>query len=245
MCVLILLRRPGHAWPLLAAANRDEMTDRPWRAPARHWPDRADAVAGLDLEAGGSWLGRNDHGVVAGILNRPGALGPRAGKRSRGELVLEALDHADAAAAADALRALDGRSYRPFNLVVADSHDAFWLRLGADARAVECHPIPAGLSMITAHDLNDPACPRIARNLPRLRAAPAPDPDRGDWAAWRALLAESEPPGAALTVRGPGGFGTVSSALLAVPAPGRGGAAPVWLFAAGPPDETEYRPLPN
>ena len=85
-------------------------------------------MAGLDVQAGGSWLGINDHGVVAGVLNRTGTLGPAAGKRSRGELVLEALDHATAAAAAQALSDLDPNAYRPFNLVIADHREAFWLR---------------------------------------------------------------------------------------------------------------------
>ena len=65
------------AWPLVLAANRDELADRPARPPGRHWPDRAEVVAGLDLQAGGSWLGVNDHGVVAGVLNRPVRSAPR------------------------------------------------------------------------------------------------------------------------------------------------------------------------
>jgi uncharacterized protein with NRDE domain len=130
MCTVVVLHRPGATWPLLLAANRDELSGRPWRPPRRHWPDRPDVVAGLDVEAGGSWLGVNDDGVVAAVLNRVGSLGRAAGKRSRGELVLEALDHADAAAAAAALLALDPDAYRPFNLLVADSRDAFWLRHG-------------------------------------------------------------------------------------------------------------------
>jgi hypothetical protein len=128
MCTVVLLRRPGAPWPLLLAANRDELRSRPWRPPARHWPDRPDVVAGLDELAQGSWLGVNDYGVVAAILNRSGSLGPAAGKRSRGELVLEALDHADATAAAAALADLEPAAYRPFNLVIADQRDAFWLR---------------------------------------------------------------------------------------------------------------------
>lgn len=128
MCTVVLLRRPQAPWPLLLAANRDELQTRPWRPPARHWPDRPDVVAGLDVQAGGSWLGVNDEGVVAAVLNRVGSLGPAAGKRSRGELVLEALDHADAAAAAKALVDLDPDAYRPFNLVIADARGAFWLR---------------------------------------------------------------------------------------------------------------------
>lgn len=128
MCSVVLLRRPETAWPLVLAANRDELRTRPWKAPARHWPDRPDVTAGLDVLAGGSWLGVNDDGVVAAVLNRVGTLGPAGGKRSRGELVLEALDHADAAAAAEALAALDPDAYRPFNLLIADAQNAFWLR---------------------------------------------------------------------------------------------------------------------
>src|SRR5579859_2856423 len=127
MCTLVLLRRPGENWPLILGANRDEMVGRPWQAPGRHWPDRPNVVAGLDELAGGSWFGVNDEGVVAAILNRVGTLGPAAGKRSRGELVLDALDFADAADAAWSLADLDSRAYRPFNLMIADNRDAFWL----------------------------------------------------------------------------------------------------------------------
>jgi hypothetical protein len=50
MCSVVILRRPDHPrWPLLLAANRDELGTRQTLAPARHWPDRPDVVAGLDL----------------------------------------------------------------------------------------------------------------------------------------------------------------------------------------------------
>src|SRR5947199_3558735 len=132
MCTLVILRRPDHHWPVLIGANRDEMIDRPWRPPARHWPDRPEVVGGLDTLAGGSWLGVNDWGVAAAVLNRHGSLGPDPQRRSRGELVLEALDHADAAAAARALADLEPAAYRSFNLIVADGRDAFWLRHAGD-----------------------------------------------------------------------------------------------------------------
>ena len=63
MCTLVILRRPGHDWPLLLGANRDEMKDRPWDAPARHWDDRPEVVAGRDRLSGGSWLGVNKDGA--------------------------------------------------------------------------------------------------------------------------------------------------------------------------------------
>src|SRR3546814_10572575 len=120
MCSFLILRRPDHPWPVLIAANRDEMRLRPWKGPARHWHDRPDVVGGLDELAGGSWLALNDAGVVAAIMNRRGTLGPMDGKRSRGELVLEALEHGDAGDAATALAELNPLAYRPFNMVVAE-----------------------------------------------------------------------------------------------------------------------------
>ncbi len=250
MCTLVILRRPAHSWPVILGANRDEMLDRPWRAPARHWPDRPETVGGLDELAGGSWLAVNEHGVLAGVLNRFGSLGPQSGKRSRGELVLEALDHADAAAAAAALAMIEPASYRPFNLVIADNRDAFWLR-HADPTGVlpvMVRPLPGGVSMIASGDLDDSGNPRIAAYLPRFRAAPAPDPGNGDWRAWEALLAdEGGAPGAAsraaMSFALADGFGTVSSALIALPAAEQGGARPVFRFAARRPERGPLRTI--
>lgn len=252
MCSVVILFRPGHDWPVLLAANRDEMADRPWAPPARHWPDRPEVVAGLDRLAGGSWLGINDHGVLAGILNRVNSLGPLPGRRSRGELVLEALDHASAASAAEALKALDPGAYRSFNMVIADARDAWWLRnLGHSQGWIDVHPLPPGLSMITAHDRNDPASRRIRRFLPRFEAAPPPDPDaaggEGDWAAWEELLAsrdyeEGGGPTDAMAIVTGTGFETVSSSLVALPAAGSG-RRPVWRFAAGRAGERPFEPV--
>jgi uncharacterized protein with NRDE domain len=246
MCTLILLRRPGHDWPVIIAANRDEMIDRPARPPARHWPDRPEVVAGLDELAGGSWLGLNDHGVVAGILNRFGTLGPAPGQRSRGELVLEALDHADALAAALALGEINPRAYRSFNMIIADNRDAFWLRHAdmSGTLPVEVRPIAAGLSMIAAGDIDETETPRLVRYRPRFAAAAAPDPGSADWAAWEALLADDQSaaadgPMSALRFVTEGGFATVSSALIALPGLDRGEVEPVfryrtWQPVAGP-----------
>jgi uncharacterized protein with NRDE domain len=247
MCTLVILRRPGHDWPLLLAANRDEMIDRPWQPPGRHWPERPDVVAGLDELAGGSWLGLNDFGVVAGILNRHGTLGPAPGQRSRGELVLEALDHADARHAAEALTHLDPRAYRPFNMIVADNRDAFWLKHAdpTGSLPVEAHPLAPGLSMIAAGDLDDDT-PRLKHYHPLFAAAPVPDPGRGDWAAWEALLLDEHPgspdgPQGAMRFVTERGFATVSSSLIALPAVGRPEPKPVFRFAAHQPRPTPWR----
>ena len=125
-------------------------------------------IAGLDVLAGGSWLGINDWGVVAAVLNRTGSLGPAPGVRSRGELVLEALDHADAVDAAEALSHLEPDAYRTFNLIVADERDGFWLR-HAGGRRVEVHPIKEGLSLIAAGDIDDLGTRRLQLAKPAFR----------------------------------------------------------------------------
>lgn len=249
MCTLVILRRPGRDWPVIVGANRDEMLDRPWRPPARHWPDRPEVVAGLDLLAGGSWLGLSDFGVIAGILNRTGSLGPTPGRRSRGELVLEALDHEDAVAASKALAAIDPRAYRTFNLILADSRDAFWLSHAdpAGIRPVQVTPIPPGLSMIAAGDLNDESAPRIARYRSHFAASP-PDVETGDWSRWEALLEDgtSDPSGVpknAMRFITATGFGTASSALLALPSASRDGRKPIFRFAAQWPAPQPWRTI--
>lgn len=246
MCTLIILRRPDHPWSVLIAANRDEMAGRPWQAPARHWEDRPNVVAGQDQLAGGSWLGINDEGVVAAMLNRMGTLGPAEGKRSRGELVLDALDFADAADAADALSHLDARAYRPFNMLVADNRDAFWLR--SDGQSLRAIPLEDGVSMLTAFEINDAQDARIRHFLPLFRQAAAPDPDQSDWTAWQDLLSTQAPQGvldreSGLCFQLDNGFGTRSAALIALPAIGRFGVEPPFLFAAGPPGQAPFLPV--
>lgn len=245
MCTVVILRRPDDPWPLLLAANRDEMRDRPWQGPARHWPDRAHVTGGFDTLAGGTWMGVNDDGLVACVLNRMNTLGPDPDKRSRGELPLEALDHAEAAIAAEALSHIDPAAYRPFNLLVADALTAWWLR--NDGNRVERFEIEPGMSMITAHDLNDTAgSARIRKHLPRFRAAPVPVPDAddgaGDWFGWAALMADgSGERDETMCVDLDTGFGTVSSSLVAIAAPQHPPRPPIWLFADGSPDKASYQ----
>ncbi len=248
MCTLILLRRPEHPWPVVMATNRDERLDRPWLSPGRHWPRQPDVVAGLDELAGGSWLGMNDAGVVAGLLNRVGSLGPFEGMRSRGKLVLQALRHESAEQAAEALVCLSAASYRPFNLVVIDRSHGYWLRnAGADgSRRIDCVDLPPGLSMFTAHDRNDMDSPRQRLYLPLFRAAAIPEPDLDEWTDWIRLLASRRSaPGAgpeeAMTISTDYGFGTLSSSLIALPV--ERFRPPVWRFAKRGADGLQFKPV--
>jgi len=251
MCTLVILSRPENDWPLIVAANRDEMRDRPWLKPERHWPDRPDVIAGLDELAGGTWLGMNDFGLIAAVLNRTGTLGPDPDLRSRGELPLEALDHAEAEMAADALANLEPRSYKPFNLFVGDVVSSYCI--SSDGRNIEVQHIPDGLSMLTDKNLNDPESKRLARYRPLFRDATPPEPEQEDWSAWMKLLSErmtpdTSSPGEAMNIEllleaKNEVFGTVSSSLIGLPAVHLDNAKPKWLFAAAPPDTVPYEPV--
>ena len=178
-------------------------------------------------------MGINRHGVVATVLNRPGTLGPAAGKRSRGDLPLIALDHPTAAAAAEALTHLDAGLWRGFNMVLADCCGA-WFVKGLGHGKPQAEALPPGISMITAHDPNDLDSPRTARHLPRFQTA------EPEWSAWLSILSDQGgDPSEQLNVVPRAGFGTVSSSFVTLPSAGN----PTWLFAAGAPHHTPFLPV--
>jgi len=250
MCTVIVLHRPGHAWPVMIAANRDERLDRAWDPPAEHWPGLYPGITGgRDRLAGGTWMALNRHGVMAAVLNRVGSLGPAPGKRSRGELPLLALQAQSATAAAAGLAAgsddglaatraagSDNSAWRPFNMVLAD-HAGGYFVAGLGQGRPQVSALPVGLSMVTAWPPNDPSSARTMRHLPRWQAMPAPDgPD--DWGAWPALLADSTGgPAEVLNVPPRAGFGTVCASLLGF------GPRTRWDFAAGAPGRAAFQPV--
>jgi hypothetical protein len=238
MCTLILLYRPRHDWPVLIGTNRDEMIDRPWDPPGRHWPEHPDVVGGRDRLAGGTWLAVNGRGMVAAVLNRPGSLGPKLGRRSRGELPFFALAAKDAASGAAAVGEIEAKHWRRFNMVVADRAGVFFIR-GLAAGTPQVTELEEGLYMITARDPNDMTSPRVAQYLPRFRLARPPAPP-ADWGEWPALLADrSGEIESQINITPQGGFGTVCSSLLAIAKTGE----VVWRFAKGPPDRAPYEPV--
>ena len=228
MCTVIVSIRPDR---ILLAANRDERIDRLWDPPAAWWPDRPGIIAGRDRTGGGTWMAMNPSGVVATVLNRPGTLGPADGKRSRGDLPLMAVEHDGPAEAALAIEALDAGQWRPFNMVIAGRTGAWFVR-GLGAGHPRAERLPAGVSMVTAHDPNDMTSPRTARHLAHFQAT------EPSFESWRPLLSDRRGiRGEQINVTPRAGFGTVCSSFLTIPASG----PTVWLFAAGPPDTAEFQ----
>ena len=125
MCTLALYFRVFSDYPLVVAANRDEHYDRPSSAP-EVLTTTPRILAGKDLRAGGTWLGVNEHGLLAGILNRRsnGEFTPAAATRSRGLLCLDLLKLENASQAVASVKQ-EKREYQPFTLVFADPTEAW------------------------------------------------------------------------------------------------------------------------
>ncbi len=71
MCLLVFAWQTEPEYPLVVAANRDERLDRPAQALCVLQEERPRILGGRDDLAGGTWLAVNEHGVVAGLTNRP------------------------------------------------------------------------------------------------------------------------------------------------------------------------------
>src|SRR5271166_3791385 len=112
--------------PLIVAANRDERLDRP-AVPMTVLRERDPRIlGGRDDLAGGTWLAVNEHGVVAGLTNRPVSGGRDPAKRSRGELPLAFTRAAGAAeAVARVVPTIDPDAYNPCWLLVGDRRSLF------------------------------------------------------------------------------------------------------------------------
>ena len=246
MCSVVILKQSDNEWPLILGANRDEMADRKCLAPGRHWEERPHIIAGKDLSAGGTWLGINDYGVVSAIMNRMNTLGPVSDKRSRGELVLDALEHADASESLNAMIEIEKNSYRGFNMLIADNLNAYWIKSDEESETIEYFNIPDGLSMITAYDRNDLSSARIKNYLEKFSLSNDPNPSEQEWQDWEMLLgstySKNNDPLSAMCVKTDFGFQTVSSSLIALPnfQPNYGKNKPVFKYANGSPDIALY-----
>ncbi|WLG84607.1 NRDE family protein [Pseudomonas cucumis] len=143
MCLIVFAWRPGHAQPLIVAANRDEFYARP-SLPLAQWPHAPHVYAGRDLEAGGTWLGVGANGRFAALTNIRDPLQPPALK-SRGELVAQFLS--GDMSIDDYLTDVVGRSseYAGFNLLIGHTNE-LWHFNARETEAVMLQPGIYGLS---------------------------------------------------------------------------------------------------
>jgi uncharacterized protein with NRDE domain len=189
MCTLAIYFKVFRDYPVVIAANRDEYLSRP-ALPPTTLLEHPHVIGGKDLQANGTWLGINEHGVVAGLLNRRRADygDPNPALRSRGLLCLDALRHRSAADAADFVRCQRGADYNAFNLLIASRDQTFVAyNRGGGIEMVELHP---GMHLLTNVDVDDFECPRISRAHDRFASLVSADGFASDPVGHRDVLAQ-------------------------------------------------------
>lgn len=231
MCLLALFYRVVEDAPVVAGANREEAYARGGEPPQiLDGPCRA--VAGVDPTRGGTWFGVNEFSVLIAVTNRPKSTVPSE-PRSRGLLARDLLACTSAGAAAVlAARELGSDRYAGCNVLCADGHGATVVHAGDWLRI---RPLPPGLHVLTAHDVNDYGDRRQGHAAWWLQQRSYASAEQCV-TALKELCAQcggADPP---MCLRGDEG-GTVSSSIVALRSAAE---RSTYLHAQGPPDRVPY-----
>jgi uncharacterized protein with NRDE domain len=240
--------------PLIVAANRDELYDRPTVAMTALREAGPRILGGRDELAGGTWLAVSEHGLVAALVNQPSMEGRDPTKRSRGELPIAFASHPTAAEAITEVTAkLDAAAYNPCWLLVGDRDALFSVGIPGGSR-LEVEQLPPGLYILENQPLRAKSA-KVDRVSDLIAQARARQPDSGQGstvAALESVLRDHEPAIAepqvirAGLVRPPeisaacvhtAQHGTRSATTVCVPTAG----APRVLVAGGHPCEVPMR----
>ena len=148
MCLIVVGWHTHPDYPLVVAANRDEFYARPTTAAA-HWPDAPQIIGGLDLEAGGTWLGITEAGRFAAVTNvrEPNMA---KGTCSRGALTRDFL--LSDLSAAHYAQQIDGHLYSGFNLLLSDGESLVY----CSNRDSQARALPPGVYGLSNHLLDSP-----------------------------------------------------------------------------------------
>jgi len=155
MCLIIVSYKAHPDYPLVLAANRDEMYQRPSRA-AHFWPDSPSILAGQDVEQGGSWLGLHKNGRFAAVTNYRDGLKVTNAVTSRGLLVSEYLQSQCSSITFLEQRLADLNNYNGFNLIVGDMSALYFL----SSREQTYEQLRKGIYGISNGDM-DSAWPKV------------------------------------------------------------------------------------
>lgn len=254
MCTIVVLRNVRPDFPVVLATNRDEFLARAASGPERLLEDPV-TVGGRDLVKGGTWMGVTRTGLFVGVTNQRTLLPMDPQKRSRGELVLDALRLGQRDAITRLVQGLDGREYNAFNLMWGDAEELFVAYAREGRAALEIEAVPAGVHVLPNDSLDSADFPKVGR----AQALLAPHL-HGDFAALeqalKETLADRQLPAietipdlplpkhlnraflrelSALCIRTPM-YGTRSSSIVALTPGGVGR----YLYADGPPDGSEF-----
>lgn len=238
MCTILLAWRVVLGAPIVLAANRDELLDRPSLPP--HVLVAEPLIAGgQDVLAGGTWMAVRRDGAVAAVTNRRSEFRDPQ-RRSRGELPLALLRAGGDAEARALLDGLNAAGYNPFNALYASAEQAAVAEAHGDGLTLK--PLQPGLHVLTVFDLDDRSQPKVEALSARLErdAGAAGDDPHALLDAMEEILRDHGEPGRegvdAACVH-LDRYGTVSSSSVLVDAAG----LVTYRYAAGKPCVTAHQ----
>lgn len=167
MCLIVVAWQTHPDYPLVVAANRDEFYERPTQ-DAAPWPEAPHIIAGLDLQAGGTWMGISTTTKRFAAITNVREPGVAKGELSRGGLTKAFLLGNDSAE--NFLAAIDQSRYSGYNLLLSDGRE-FWYHSNRDGGP---HRLQPGVYAVSNHLLETPwpklvsARARFVEALPKL-----------------------------------------------------------------------------
>jgi uncharacterized protein with NRDE domain len=236
MCIFSVAYRVLPDCPIFVLTNRDESTERPTLSPQvfeATAPEGKRWFGGADQRAGGTWLGVNEHGLLAAVTNRKTVFVPD-NPRSRGLLCRDVLE---GATDQQLLGELTSGEYAGFNLIVLAPYSADVFEHADESLWRELTP---GVHTIGNGSLDSAEDPRVQRTQELVEEMVSAKRGHG-WTdcieqakAICRLPTEGNLPGICLQGEG---WGTVSSSIIALALDSR---ESVYHYAAGPPCRTPY-----
>jgi len=150
MCLIVFAYKCHPKYRLILASNRDEFYQRP-TLPANFWQKHPSVVAGIDQQAGGTWIGASKEGRLAAVTNfREGQ--PQAAPRSRGELTHHFLTGQQSPLEFANETQAENAQYNGFNLLLADQQDLIY----CSNRSQKIETLSPGIYSLSNHLLNTP-----------------------------------------------------------------------------------------
>lgn len=125
MCLILFAYQQHPQYPLIVAANRDEFYERKTKE-AHFWDDHPLILAGRDLEKLGTWLGVTKTGRFAAVTNYRNPQELVHGKKSRGNLVVDALTYRGHLSKYMEHIHKEKDSFPGFNLLFGDIHQLYY-----------------------------------------------------------------------------------------------------------------------
>ncbi len=241
MCTIILLYKMVPSYPVILAGNRDEFFARNSLSPRlwkfTHQDQSIKIFSGKDQKAGGTWLGINRYGVVAGVTNYfTGSRDPT--KKSRGSLVLQCLSNSDPNHIFNNLVPEKTFQYNPFNLFCLSKETGFLYSNHPQPRTII---LQKGIYILTNGDIDDPR-DRKKEWLFHHLAPPLVTPDHKELELLLPQLLAShanKDSGGEICIHLPG-YGTVSSCLLFINSQQENSR---YLYCHGAPCRNQYQDL--